>query len=124
MHVRADAIQETSTTSGNGPLTLDGATGRMRPFSAAMAEGDTCYCRAEHAQLNEIEEFVATMTGGKLVRGAIIVSSAGAGIHVTFSTGPKIVSLVNTATKALEGDPDNIVRAPALTLQVAAVSAS
>lgn len=113
MHIRADAVQETSNSVGTGPIALGGATSKMQPFGAVMGEGDTCYCRIEHQTHAEAEECIATMSGGALVRGAVLFSTAGGSAHVSFSSGNKLVSLVGTAGKALEADPDGAIRATA-----------
>jgi hypothetical protein len=61
---KLDRVQETTTSTGTGGLTLAGATTRMRAFSATMSNGDTAYCLIENQSANEWEISLCTYNSG------------------------------------------------------------
>lgn len=96
-HIVADRVQETSTTTGTGALTLAGAVAGYRAFSAVMANADTTFYAVEHQSAAEWEIGLGTWnTGGTLTRTTVIASS-NAGAAVNFSAGTKNVFITSPA---------------------------
>lgn len=104
-HVKADRVQETTTSTGTGALTLAGATAKRIAFSAALADTDTCVCLIEHATAAEWEISLCTFASGAgtLTRSTVYGSTNG-GSAVNFSAGTKYVTLVPAATKMIVAD--------------------
>lgn len=100
-HIVADGVQESSTSSGTGNITLAGAVGNYRTFAGVGAvNNDTAWVGIEHATLNERQVCLATWTtGGVLVRGAVLWGTNGTS-QVNFSAGGLTVSLVDPAGMA------------------------
>ncbi len=97
-HRILDRVQETTTSTGSGALTLAGATSRMLGLSAAgFANGDTFWGLIEHATAAEWEIALCTYSAGAITRAAPLKSSTGS--VVSFSAGTKTVSLVAPAAK-------------------------
>ena len=103
-HYKFDLVQETSTSTGTGALTLAGAVTRRRAFSAVLSNADTCYVLIESASAAEWEICLATYNSGgnTLSRGAVLASSTGSA--VSFSAGTKTISLVPVASKMVVMD--------------------
>lgn len=104
-HVKADRVQESTTTTGTGALTLAGATTKHRAFSAALADTDTCVCLIEHMSASEWEVSLCTFASGAgtLTR-STIYASTNSGSAVNFAAGLKIISLLPTASKMIVAD--------------------
>lgn len=102
-HIRADRVQETSTFTGTGAVTLGTVPARMRAFNTVMANGDTAFVLIEHATAAEVEICLATWnTGNSLTRGAVISSSTGS--RINFSAGTKTISIVAVAARLVVED--------------------
>jgi hypothetical protein len=98
-HRILDRVQETTTSTGTGALTLAGATSKMLSLSGAgFASGDTFWGLIEHATAAEWEIALCTYASagaGSIARAAPLKSSTGAA--VSFSAGTKTISLVAPA---------------------------
>jgi hypothetical protein len=103
-HYKFDLVQETSTSTGTGALTLAGAVTRRKAFSAVLSNADTCYVLIESASAAEWEICLATYNSGgnTLSRGTVLASSTGSA--VSFSAGTKTISLVAPAAKSIVED--------------------
>jgi hypothetical protein len=125
-HKILDRVQETTTSTGAGALTLAGGTTRMLSFSAAgLAPGDTFWGLIEHASAIEWEIALCTYNGATITRAAPLKSSTGAA--VAFSAGTKTISLVAPAAQltilgSLESVAAPTISAGVLTLDLAAAS--
>jgi hypothetical protein len=95
-HIAADRVRETTTTTGTGALTLAGAVGGHRAFSAVCADGDTVFYVISHRTLGEWERGTGTYSAGTLTR-TLVRSSSNAGAVVTLSAGTKDVTIVGPA---------------------------
>ena len=124
-HRILDRVQETTTSTGTGGLTLAGATSRMLSLSGAgFANGDTFWGLIEHATAVEWEIALCTYTSagaGSIARAAPLKSSTGAA--VSFSAGTKTISLVAPAAVltllgSLEAVNAPTISAGALTLDL------
>ena len=103
--VLADRVQETSTTTGAGTLTLDGASSGYQTFSAGIGNGNTCYYTIQ-SDTGAWEVGVGTVGAGTLARTTLISSSTGSAI--SFS-GTLTVFVTYPAEKAVYGEGTAIV---------------
>ena len=82
--VLADRVQETSTTTGTGTLTLAGAVAGFQSF-AAIGNGNTCYYTITNAA-GAWEVGIGTYTSsGTTLSRTTVLSSSNAGSLVSFS---------------------------------------
>lgn len=88
----ADRVKETTTTTGQGTVTLAGAVTGYQSFSAVGNGNTTYYCIAAQVG-NEWEVGIGTYTasGTTLSRDTVLASSAGGTTKTTFSAGVKDV---------------------------------
>lgn len=100
----ADRVQETSTTTGTGTLTLAGAVTGFRTFGSVMTNGDTIYYTiTDQTQSANWEVGVGTWgTGGTLARTTILASSTGSAVN--FTSGALYVFGTYAADKAVYKD--------------------
>lgn len=100
--VLKDRVQETTTTTGTGTVTLAGAVSGFQSFSA-IGNGNTCY----YAIVGETEWEVGlgtyTSSGTTLSRDTILESSNG-GTAVNFSAGTKNVFVTYPAEQGIYKD--------------------
>ena len=99
-----DRVQETSTTTGTGAFTLDGAVTGFQTFSSAVGNANTTYY-AIIGTGSEWEVGLGTYTsaGSSLARTTVLASS-NSGSAVTFSAGTKNVFVTYPAGKSLYTD--------------------
>lgn len=104
-HVKSDRVQETSTGTGTGALTLAGAVSKFRAYSAVLSDADTCVCLIEHNSAAEWEVSLCTYaSGGNTLTRSTIYASSNGGSLVNFSAGTKTISLVVTSVKNVSMD--------------------
>ena len=115
--VLADRVKESSTTTGTGTFTLDGAATGYQTFSAAIGNGNTCYYTIAGQTTNEWEVGIGTVGASSLAR-TTILSSSNAGSAVTFSAGTKDVFVTYPAERSMYVDGTTITPATAATLPV------
>jgi len=106
--ILADRVQEYSTTTGTGTLTLSGAYAGFQTFAAGIGNGNTCYYTVT-SDTNQWEVGIGTVGVGTLARTTLISSSTGA--KVSF-VGTLTVFVTYPAEKAVYNDGTTIV-APA-----------
>jgi len=96
-----DRVQETSTTTGTGTLTLAGALTGFQTFSSAIGNTNTTY----YAIVNDaqFEVGIGTVSAGALSRDTVLESSNG-GSLVNFSAGIKTVFCTYPAEKSVYKD--------------------
>lgn len=89
MGLYADRVQETTTTTGTGTVTLAGAVSGFRAFQDAFTVGDTVHYVIAGGTEWEVGEgeLASTTTLTRLV----IFSSSNSGAAVSFSAGTKNV---------------------------------
>jgi hypothetical protein len=103
--VLADRVQETSTTTGTGTLTLAGAVAGYQTFAAGIGFGNTCYYTIT-SDTGAWEIGVGTVGTGTLARTTLISSSTGGAI--SFS-GTLTVFVTYPAEKAVYLDAANAI---------------
>jgi len=81
-----DRVQETSTTSGTGTLTLAGAVTGYQSFASAIGSGNTTYYGIYETQTTNWEVGIGTVVSGTLARTTVLASS-NAGSLVSFGGG-------------------------------------
>ena len=97
--VLKDRVQETTTTTGTGTVTLAGAVSGFQSFSA-IGNGNTCYYAIVGGTEWEVGLGTYTSSGTTLSRDTILESSNG-GTAVTFSAGTKNVFVTYPAEKSI-----------------------
>jgi len=100
-----DRVQETSTTTGTGTLTLAGAVTQFQTFSSAIGNGNTTYYTIYNAGGSDWEVGIGTVGAGTLARTTVLASS-NAGSLVNF-TGTLYVFCDYPATKAVYANASN-----------------
>lgn len=106
--VIADRVRETSTTTGTGTLTLDGAVTGFRTFSSAIGDTNTCYYTITLGA--DYEVGLGTVGAGTLARTTILKSS-NSNNAVNFGAGTKDVFVTYAADKAVYKDASGNVNA-------------
>jgi hypothetical protein len=101
-----DRVQETSTTTGTGSLTLLGAVTGFQTFSSAIGNTNTTYYTIQNGA--EWEVGVGTVSAGALSRDTVLESSNG-GSLVNFSAGSKFVFCTYPAEKAVYLDENDVL---------------
>ena len=106
--VIADRVQETTTTTGTGTITLAGAVSGFQSF-AAIGNSNTTYYTIAHSTLAEWEVGIGTYTSsGTTLSRTTILSSSNSGNAVNFSAGTKNVFCTLPASRTMEKDASNI----------------
>ena len=94
--VLADRVQETTTTTGTGTVTLAGATNGYQTF-AAVGDGNSTYYTI--AGTSEWEVGIGTYTSsGTTLSRTTVLSSSNSGSLVNFSAGTKNVFVTYPAS--------------------------
>lgn len=120
-----DRVQETSTTTGTGTLTLAGAVTQFQTFSSAVGNGNTTYYTIYNAGGTQWEVGIGTVGAGTLARTTVLASS-NAGSLVNF-TGTLYVFGDYPADKAVFKDSSGNVTGYSLsggTINGASIGAS
>lgn len=97
----ADRVEESTTSTGTGAVTLAGAAAGFQAFSAAFSVGDAIYYVISGGA--EWEVGIGTLSAGSLSRDTALSSSNGGG-KVNFSAGTKRVFCAAPAAR-LNGSP-------------------
>jgi hypothetical protein len=91
----ADRVQETTTTTGTGTLTLLGAVADFQSFATAYPSGATLtYCVTDNVTNWEVTQGTYSPSGLTLTRALTPLASSNAGALVNFSAGVKTVFFV------------------------------
>jgi len=97
--VLADRVQETTTTTGTGTVTLAGAATGFQSF-AAVGDGNSTYYTIAGGSEWEVGIGTYTASGTTLSR-TTVLSSSNSGSLVNFSAGTKNVFVTYPATVAV-----------------------
>lgn len=118
-HITADRVQETTTTTGTGAITLAGAVAGFRTFASVMAASDTCYYVIQGGS----EWEVGVGTFNTTLARTTVQSSSNAGALVNFSAGTKNVFISETAKSIVEFEPNGAIGMPVVAADPAAPAA-
>ncbi len=99
--VIADRVRETSTTTGTGTLTLDGAVSGYQTFSSGIGNSNTCYYTITLG--SDWEVGIGTVGAGTLARTTVLKSS-NSNSAVNFGAGTKDVFATYAGDKAVDTD--------------------
>jgi hypothetical protein len=105
-----DRVQETSTTTGTGTITLAGAVSGFQSFSV-IGNANTTYYAIVGGTEWEVGLGTYTLSGTLLSRDTILESSNG-GTAVNFSAGTKNVFVTYPAEESVYQDLTNTAYAP------------
>lgn len=108
-----DRVKETSTSTGTGGFTLEGAVYGFQSFASALTNGDTTYYAITDAGTGDFEVGLGSYSTGVLTRTTILESS-NAGSAVNFGVGEKEVFITYPAEKAVYLDASNNIAVPGL----------
>jgi hypothetical protein len=97
--VLADRVQETTTTTGTGTVTLAGAVSGFQSFSA-IGDGNSTYYTITNGTDWEVGIGTYTSSGTTLSR-TTVLSSSNSGSLVSFSAGSKNVFVTYPASVAV-----------------------
>lgn len=100
--ILADRVKETTTTTGQGTVTLGGAVTGFQSFSV-IGNGNVTYYTIAGQGTSEWEVGIGTYTasGTTLSRDTVLASSAGAPTKTTFSAGTKDVFVTYPADRSV-----------------------
>ena len=104
--VLADRVQETSTTSGTGTLTLNGAVNGFQSFANGVGNGNTCYYTIYDTVAYTWEVGVGTYTtsGSTLTRTTVLSNSSHTTSLINFAGNLMNVWVDYPAEKAVSTD--------------------
>jgi hypothetical protein len=111
--VLADRVKETTTTTGTGTITLDGASTGFQSFSV-IGDGNTTYYTIAGQGTGDWEVGIGTYTasGTTLSRDTVLASSAGAPTKTAFAPGTKDVFVTYPAGRSVFEDAAEDVSLP------------
>ena len=95
-----DRVKETTTTTGTGTLSLDGAATGFETFSGALGNTSTTYYAIASQNNGDFEVGIGTVGAGTLAR-TTVISSSNSDALVNFSAGTKDVFCTLPASKAV-----------------------
>jgi hypothetical protein len=108
MLVLKDRVQETSTTSGTGTLTLLGAVSGFQTFSTAIGNGNTTFYTIYDLTAYDWEVGIGTVGAGTLARTTVLSNSAGTTSPISFAGNVKSVFCTYPAEKSINYDADGV----------------
>ena len=104
--VLADRVQETTTTTGTGTVTLAGAVTGFQSF-AAVGDGNSTYYTIAAQSGSDWEVGIGTYTSsGTTLSRSTVLSSSNSGNLVNFGAGTKSVFVTLPAEAALANSPN------------------
>lgn len=112
--VLADRVQETTTTSGTGTLTLAGATTGYTTFSSGVGNGNTTFYVIYDATAQIWEVGQGTVGSGTLSRDTVFSNSSGTTAKISLSGSASIVWCDYPATQAVYKNIAGEATAPAM----------
>ena len=97
-----DRVKETSTTTGTGAFTLDGAQTGFESFSAGIGGSNTTYYAIFNQGTNEWEVGLGTLNAGAtILERTTVLTSSNSDALVNFTSGTKDVFCTLPASKAV-----------------------
>lgn len=96
----ADRVKETSTTTGTGDFTLDGAESGFQSFNAAIGTSIDFLYAIVHQSAAEWETGVGSLSASTTLVRTTVIESSNADAAVSFSAGTKDVFIAPVGTRA------------------------
>ena len=107
--VLADRVQETTTTTGTGTVTLAGAVSGFQSF-AVVGNANTTYYTIAGQTTSEFEIGIGTYTSsGTTLSRTTVLSSSNGGSLVNFSAGTKDVFVTYPSSRSVYVDGTSVV---------------
>jgi hypothetical protein len=106
--VLKDRVQETSTTSGTGTLTLAGAVSGFDTFSASIGNGNTTFYTIFDNTAYTWEVGIGTVGAGTLARTTVLSNSSGTTSPISFAANVKFVFCTYPAEKSINYDANDV----------------
>jgi len=103
-----DRVQETTTTTGTGSVTLGGAVPGFQSF-AVVGNGNTCYYTIVDGTAWEVGVGTYSTSGPTLARTTVLSNSSGNTSPITLAVGTKSIFLTYPAEKSVNLDGSNNV---------------
>lgn len=115
-----DRVKETSTTSGLGTFTLDGATTGFETFSSAIGNASITYYTIHTQNAAEFEVGIGTVGAGTLARDTVISSSnSDAAVDFSAATTKDVFCTMPASKVAYIDNSGNTINAAGTGLAVA-----
>ena len=97
-----DRVKETSTSTGTGTFTLDGAQTGFDSFASGIGGSNTTYYAIFNQGTSEWEVGLGTLdAGGTILTRTTVLTSSNSDTTVTFTSGTKDVFCTLPASKAV-----------------------
>ena len=106
--VLKDRVQETSTTSGTGTLTLSGAVSGFQTFSTAIGNGNTTFYTIYDNTAYVWEVGIGTVGAGTLARTTVLSNSSGTTSPISFAGNSKFVFCTYPSEKSINYDANDV----------------
>lgn len=110
--VLADRVKDTTTTTGQGTVTLSGTAPTGFQNFSAIGNGNTTYYTIAGGSEWEVGIGTYTSSGTTLSRDTVLSSSAGGTTKVTFSAGTKDVFVTYPVEKSVNLDISGVLATP------------
>jgi hypothetical protein len=106
--VLKDRVQETTTTSGTGTLTLSGAVSGFDTFSTAIGNGNTTYYTIYDNTAYVWEVGIGTVGAGTLARTTVLSNSSGTTTAINLAGNTAFVFCTYPAEKSINYDANGV----------------
>ena len=107
--VLADRVQELTTTSGTGTLTLNGALPGFQTFSAGVGNGNTSYYTIYDPTTYDWEVGIGTVGAGTLTRDTVLSNSLGTTAKINLAGNQTNVFVTYPAEKSVNLDANGVL---------------
>jgi hypothetical protein len=106
--VLKDRVQETTTTSGTGTLTLSGAVAGFQTFSTAIGNGNTTFYTIYDNTAYVWEVGIGTVGAGTLARTTVLSNSSGTTTPISLAGNSSSVFCTYPAEKSINYDANGV----------------
>jgi hypothetical protein len=110
--ILADRVQETTTTTGTGAVTLDGAVSNFRAFSSVLSDQDTTYYAIVGSSVWEIGLGTYNTSSNTLSRTTVYATSSGTTSPLTLGAGTYNIWIDAAATPMVYKDAAGTIPSP------------
>lgn len=123
-HIQSDRVQETTTVTGTGTLTLLGAVANFLTFASRMATSDTCYYAIIDSTNGAWEVGLGTLLSSTTLGRTTVLRSSNSDAAVTFAAGTKSVFITVSGDRNLLLNGELTFDLPAISAEPVAPAAS